>query len=86
MSTQEEEIELIDTLYNRCLMKLRQNRHKKHWLSMSLNDAFNRACEELEELKEAIIENKPVYEVYNECADVANFIAFIMDIYRKEKV
>jgi NTP pyrophosphatase (non-canonical NTP hydrolase) len=81
-STKEEEINLINRLYNRCLRKLRKNRSKDHWNSLTIEQAFDRLYEEIAELWEAIQNKESVTKVYDEAADVANFTAFIMDIYK----
>ena len=83
MNEWEEEIELIDTLRNRCLMKIKQNREKPGWKKLTIKEAFDRLYQEIEELREAIDNDSAVYEVYNEAADVANFVAFIMDLYKE---
>lgn len=82
MSEQIEEQKLIRTLRNRCLKKLRLNSNKLHWSHCTLKWHFNRVNQEIKELKKAIENNKSKSEIWDEAADICNFIAFIADNYK----
>lgn len=56
--------------------KLHKNRHKGRWENLSIERAFERMQEEIEELREAIASGNTM-DIMLESSDVANF-AFIL--------
>jgi len=64
--------------------KLRKNRHKAHWSTVSQAYLFARVDEEMRELAHALLSGSPD-EIINECADVANFAMMIADNARGDK-
>ena len=79
--------------------KLRQNDHKAHWLTQSLDYLEDRRDQEMEELKDALTAYKKVRDlrvcapltvdalkeaVRHEAVDVANFIMMICEVVESE--
>ncbi len=58
------------------MQKLRKNRHKAHWNTVSQAWLLGRLKDEVEELQLALQEG---WDVISECADVANFAMMIAD-------
>lgn len=61
------------------LYKLGKNAHKGRWEAMSVDDAFTRIQEELEELNQAIRGGNSI-EIQMESADVANFALILSSV------
>lgn len=81
MSSNREELALIQRLKVSCVKKLRANSHKSHWRGSPQSYYEARTIAELEELRAAISEGKTPDEVWDEAADVANFVAIIASNY-----
>lgn len=64
--------------------KLLENRHKRHWSTLSVFACLNMMDHEIRELQEAIDANLDEEEVRKECADVANYALFIADNYKQD--
>ncbi len=83
MSSIEEENKLIQNLSVHMADKLRLNCHKSPWSSIPLDILFSLLKNEVKELEEALnhfITGEVHHtEVVNECADVANFCAMIVE-------
>lgn len=70
----------------RCCMekKLSENNNKGGWGACSFEYLFKRLTEEKKELIEAINKKRPAYFIWNEAADLANFIMMIADNYEQQ--
>lgn len=85
MSTVEEEKRICELLTGRMRLKLRKNCVKAHWLEQETYELWYRLKDEVYELDHALLGYKTnpsssnFKNVLNECADVANFAAMIMD-------
>lgn len=84
MSREIEEIKLISELSSNCLVKLRNNSFKEHWIDTDIDMLIQCLRKEVIELEEAITEKKSIEDVWREAGDVANFAAMIADKYDKE--
>lgn len=78
MSLPSQEKRIVTNLSILMRKKLRANRHKPLWTRDEIVDLFSRAKDEMAELADAIKDND-IEDIANECADVANFMAMIMD-------
>lgn len=78
MSTLKQDKELVDNLSTIILGKLRANRFKEHWRTLSIQDILNRIDEEVIELKESVKVGKKAH-ICQEAADVAVFCAMLID-------
>jgi NTP pyrophosphatase (non-canonical NTP hydrolase) len=63
--------------------KLRENDHKRHWLTLGMQTLSMRLTQEREELRDAVASGSAA-ETLAEAADVANFAMMIADKVRKE--
>jgi hypothetical protein len=78
MSTEHEELYLIERLRAACLVKLRSNSHKKHWKTLSNQQLLRLLKKEVSELETCI--NKGTESgAWYEAGNVANFAAMIAD-------
>lgn len=62
--------------------KLEDNEEKEHWRKASYDCLFNRLEEEVQELRELMLDDKVPYKhkkMIAECADIANFAMMIAD-------
>ena len=78
MSNEEEEETIVNNLASYMKWKLRNNAHKEHWRQTPIQVLLRRLREETNELEKALEHGNFVQE---ECADVANFAAMILDNY-----
>jgi len=72
---------------NQMYQKMRKNKHKAHWDTVSQQWLFNRLLQEVDELEYNILtQDATSAEIIQECADVANFAAMIANnAYRRRK-
>ena len=70
---------LVNDFANDMFAKLRINKHKAHWSTVTNKWLFDRLIEEAEELRAAMVEGKSPEDIIAEAADVANFAAMIAD-------
>lgn len=68
---------LIYTFANEMQRQLDLNRQKKGWEDLTPRQCINRIRQEFEELKKAVHKKDEIDEVVSECADIANFAAFL---------
>jgi NTP pyrophosphatase (non-canonical NTP hydrolase) len=78
MSTIKQDIDLVENLSTIILGKLRANRFKEHWRTLSTEDILRRIDEEVVELKEAVQKGK-ISNICLEASDVAVFCAMLID-------
>lgn len=78
MSSLKQDRELLDNFNTIILGKLRANRFKSHWRTLSTEDCIKRIEEELVELKEAVKIGKKA-SIAMEAADVAVFCAMLFE-------
>ena len=74
-----QEERIIQQLSAVMLRKLVLNRHKKFWGEKSVSYLFKRLQQEVQELEQSLA-NGHADCIIDECADVANFAAQIMDV------
>lgn len=74
---------LVSDFANHMFTKMRQNRHKAHWSTVTNSWLLERLKEEVQELEDAMRGNSD--NVPMEAADVANFAAMIADNYKVTK-
>jgi len=67
---------LVELFAGRMFEKLRLNKKKAHWSTVTQKWLLERLKEEVEELEDAMVNGG---DVKSECADVANFAAMIAD-------
>ncbi|KKL70462.1 hypothetical protein LCGC14_2104660 [marine sediment metagenome] len=84
MSSERQEVTLIETLGDHMAYKLRVNQDKPHWLDEEKWRMFHRLSEEVQELRGALL-GTSVEAVWHEAADVANFAAFVADIFQRDE-
>ena len=75
---------LVNDMANHMFKKMRLNKHKAHWSTVSQEWLFNRLIGEVDELMKAVTFGDG--DVISECADVANFAAMIADNHSNEVV
>lgn len=63
--------------------KLRENDHKRHWLTLGMQTLSMRLTQEREELRSAVASGSASVTL-DEAADVANFAMMIADKVRRE--
>lgn len=68
------------------LEKFIQNDNKGSWENCTNYYLINRLIDEIEELIEAIAQEKEIKDIRSECADIANFVVMINDNYTKQKL
>lgn len=71
-------------LAERMEKKLAANDHKGGWRGKDITSLFYSLTTEVNELFDAIRNNKPSNEIVDECADVANFAMMIADEVREQ--
>lgn len=76
MSTEQQELDLVEALAVRMRTKLRKNAHKTHWAELETADLLQWLKAEVTELEEALANEGPD-AIADEAADVANFAAMI---------
>jgi len=76
---------LVNDFAGDMFIKLRKNKHKAHWSTVTCKWLLERMKEEVEELEDAMIEGKSPDEIIAEAADVGNFAAMIADNARHAK-
>ncbi len=82
-------IKAITTFTKNMEKKLIQNGHKGNrnsWLHLTYKQLFDLLNNEIDELIEAIWEQKSEDHIIDECADVANFAMMIADVARENKI
>ena len=79
MSVHIEEQRIVEQLSNGMMVKLAKNRHKTIWTEASIKGLLDFLDQEVAELAKAIHENHTKAEIYDECAEVANYAAMIAD-------
>lgn len=90
MSEFEEEKSIVEMLTLWMRPALRANCSKPHWKNTPIPDLLKGAHLEMEELEDALDQYDPankesMIQIYRESADVANFLAMIMDRVREER-
>lgn len=75
--------EIIKNLNEHMIIKLNKNTHKSHWIDIPLYELVTLLMFEVVELKLSICD-KDYENAKYECADIANFCAFIIDKINKE--
>lgn len=76
-----EEIELVQQMANSMLAQLRANQHKGGWTTCEIGWLLARAREELQEVYDAISVAESPDRVLAECADVANMLGMLAQVY-----
>lgn len=85
MSTEADEKRITERIAVEMLGKLRTTSQKEHWLRDSLPSLTMKLKREVQELEEALMDyylhssTKNFKHVVDECTDVANFAAMILD-------
>jgi NTP pyrophosphatase (non-canonical NTP hydrolase) len=78
MHSRKEDKRMLKDFNTIVLGKLRANRHKEHWSTLSVTQLIEYLKKEVEELEQAYGEGKPS-RIALEAADVAAFAAMIAD-------
>ena len=78
------EAALVARLAGEMRAKLAARRHKGGWRGESTTWLAQRLRDEADELEAAVIDRKPVADVWAEAADVAAFAAMVADVYEQE--
>lgn len=83
MSTERQEIRLVDEISIAMRWKLRQNAHKQIWTKGNPRRLLYLLRLEFEELVDAVFANESTERVWEEAADVANIAAMVADSYER---
>jgi NTP pyrophosphatase (non-canonical NTP hydrolase) len=69
---------LIYSFANEMQKELERNRSKRGWEDLTPRQCLNRIKQEFNELKSEVLKKNPdIDDVVSECADLANFAAFL---------